>query len=310
MLRHPAHRQQRTCGPSDSYSGTHRSIRRVLRDTYPPSAQPRLESLLAQPAGFGVQFGSDRAQAHEVFPRSWFCSNLQLLWKPRENSATRFSDQDHILQPRSPESGVVHAGLNGQHLSIFQNNFLQARVLVNLQPKTMPGAVKESDAPPSAHLSRKTAFSKKFLDCLVNGHPIDSCLDSFQSERLTGLHCLPELPLRLARASAQNRSSHIAKISGLRIAWKNIEDNQRVCVKRTVAPFMRITCLVAAGDNRAARIAARAPDRRINFSPERFGTQRFAVPAPSFSGARFGRFQNFNRAFDASLRNSLDMAHH
>src|SRR5439155_12431472 len=173
-----------------------------------------------------------------------------------------------------------------------------------------PGAVKESDAPPSAHLSQKTAFSKKFLDCLVNGHPIDSCLDSFQSERLTGLHCLPKLPLRLARASAQNRSSHIAKISGLRIAWKNIEDNQRVCVKRTVAPLMRITCLVAAGDNRAGRIAARAQDRRINFSPENFGSQRFAVPAQSFSGAWFGRFQNFNGAFESSLRNSQGMAHH
>ena len=97
----------------------HRSSRRVLRGIYPPGAQPRLESWRAQRAGFGERFGSDRAQAHEVFPRSQFRSNLQLLWKPRQNSATRFGDQDHVFQPRSPESRVVQAWLNGHHLSIF-----------------------------------------------------------------------------------------------------------------------------------------------------------------------------------------------
>jgi len=46
-------------------------------------------------------------------------SNLQLLRKPRQNFATRFGNQDHVFQPRSPESGVVQAWLNGHHLSIF-----------------------------------------------------------------------------------------------------------------------------------------------------------------------------------------------
>src|SRR5437016_1442656 len=56
-------------------------------------------------------------------------------------------------------------------------------MLVNFQPKSMPGAMKESDPSASAHLSRKTPFSEKFLDRLVNRHPINSCLDSLQRQR-------------------------------------------------------------------------------------------------------------------------------
>src|SRR2546430_2572101 len=51
-------------------------------------------------------------------------------------------------------------------------------MLVNFQPKSMPGAMKESDPSASAHLSRKTPFSEKFLDRLVNRHPINSFRDS------------------------------------------------------------------------------------------------------------------------------------
>src|ERR1700745_1250451 len=99
-------------------------------------------------------------------------------------------------------------------------------MLVNFQPKAMPGAVEESDASPSAHFSRKTAFSEKFLDCLVNRHPIDSRPDFFQSKRLTGFRGLPKLSLRFARAAAQKGPGHVAKISSLRVARKDIEDNQ------------------------------------------------------------------------------------
>ena len=65
------------------------------------------------------KLGVQGAVAYQRVEDNAFHLNLQLLWKPRENSATRLSDQDHIFQPRSPESGVVQAGLNGQHLSIF-----------------------------------------------------------------------------------------------------------------------------------------------------------------------------------------------
>src|SRR5438552_2599009 len=70
-----------------------------------------------------------------------------------------------------------------------------------------------------------------------------SCAGSFAPLRTTALFCsmlkspialeietefyrFPNLTLAFARASAQHRPSHVAKISGLRVAWKNIEDNQ------------------------------------------------------------------------------------
>src|SRR5438093_11790536 len=124
-------------------------------------------------------------------------------------------------------------------------------MLVNFQPKTMPGAMKESDPSASAHLSRKTAFSEKFLDRLVNCHPIDSCLDSLQRERLTGFYCFPQLTLAFAGTSAQHRAGHVAKISGLRVAWTKIEDNQLIRKKRNIGRLMWIACLVATVDKRA-----------------------------------------------------------
>src|SRR6266498_6084255 len=99
-------------------------------------------------------------------------------------------------------------------------------MFVNFQSQAVPGAVEESNAPASAHFSRKTAFGEELLNRLVNHHPIDSRLDFLQSERLAGFHRVPKLTLAFTRPSAQNRSGHVAKISGLRIAWKNIEDNQ------------------------------------------------------------------------------------
>src|SRR5262245_62146554 len=116
-------------------------------------------------------------------------------------------------------------------------------MLVNFQPETMPGAVKESNAPASAYSSLKTALVEEFLDCFVNRHPIDARFDSLQSKRLTGFHRFPKLALGFARPSSQDRSCHIAEISGLCIAWKNIEDNQRIGVTRFVAAIMPNTSL-------------------------------------------------------------------
>src|SRR5262249_10859453 len=143
-------------------------------------------------------------------------------------------------------------------------------MLVDFQPKSMPSPMKKSNASASAHFSRETAFGEQVLNCRVDRHSIDSGPDPFQSERLTGLNGIPKLTLSVARPSTQDRPGHIAKISGLRVTRENIEDNQRICVKRTVAPFVRITRLIAARDNRTGRNTARAQNRRINFGPEDF----------------------------------------
>src|SRR5204862_5941666 len=95
-----------------------------------------------------------------------------------------------------------------------------------------------------------------------------------------------------------------------RVSREYLADNQWVRVKRTVTPLMWITRLVAAGDDRTGRKAARAQDRRINFGTERFRSQSFAVPAQSFSGSRLGPFQNFNGAFESLFSYSQGSTHH
>src|SRR5438445_13604596 len=121
----------------------------------------------------------------------------------------------------------------------------------------MTSAMKESDAPAFANPSRKTAPGEKFLDRLMNRHPIDASFDLFQSQGLPSFHRFPKFSLRVARASAQNRAGHVAEISCLPVARENIQDNQLIRVKRSVAALVRVAGLVATRDNCACRNATR-----------------------------------------------------
>jgi hypothetical protein len=51
-------------------------------------------------------------------------SNFQLFRKPRQNSATRFRNQNNIFQAHSTESGIIKPRLDREHLAIFQRHFL------------------------------------------------------------------------------------------------------------------------------------------------------------------------------------------
>src|SRR5947209_5305657 len=103
-------------------------------------------------------------------------------------------------------------------------------MFVNLETQAMPCAVKKSYAPPAANFGRETTAAKKFLDSFVNCHSVDPGLDPSQSQRLSCFHCVPKFSLRLACTSAQHRSRQIAKISGLRVTRKDVQNNQRICV--------------------------------------------------------------------------------
>ena len=73
---------------------------------------------------------------------------------------------------------------------------------------------------------------------------------------------------------------------------------------------MGVAGLVATGNDRACRNAARAQNCGIDFRAKHFGSQRFAVPAQSFSRASLGRFQDFNRAFESFFRDPQGLPHH
>src|SRR5438067_4108137 len=182
-------------------------------------------------------------------------------------------------------------------------------MLVNFQAQAVTCAVKKSYAPATANFSRETTAGEKFLDSFMNCHSVDASLDSCQGQCLPGFYCVPTFSLRLACASAQHRPRHVAKISGLRVTRKNIQNNQRICVQRPKAALVRVASLIATCDNRAVRISPRAQDRGVDFSSEDFGSQRPAVPAQSFAGAGLGRFQNFNRAFESFFGDAQSMSH-
>src|SRR6185369_3352864 len=145
-------------------------------------------------------------------------------------------------------------------------------MLVDLQSQPVSRPMEKSNSPAFANLRRKTTVCEELLNCLVNRHPIHARLDLFQSQRLPSLHRVPKLALRLARAPPQDGASHVAKIAGLRVARKNIENDERVRIESTRSALMRITRLIATGDDRPGRNATGTQNRGVNFCPEDFGS--------------------------------------
>src|SRR5436309_1301466 len=93
-------------------------------------------------------------------------------------TSARFRNQNHIFEPDSAEPGIVQARLNREYLPIFQNYFLQTRMLMNFQSKPVTGPVKESHSSSFADLSWEAAAGKKFLDSFVNRHSTDASFDA------------------------------------------------------------------------------------------------------------------------------------
>src|SRR5437762_9238398 len=97
-------------------------------------------------------------------------SNLQLFGKAGQNFAAGFRNRHYVFLTRAAHAGIVQAWFDCEHLTIFQNDLLQTRMLVYFQAKPMAGAVEKSDATPIAHLRRETATGEKLLDRFVNNH--------------------------------------------------------------------------------------------------------------------------------------------
>ena len=81
-------------------------------------------------------------------------SDFQTLLETREHSDAAFRQHHDIFQPHAAEPGIIKTWLNGQHLSWFENGFLEPWILVNLKPEAVPGPVKKSDLPALAHFGR------------------------------------------------------------------------------------------------------------------------------------------------------------
>ena len=129
--------------------------------------------------------------------------------------------------------GIIKTWLNCDNLPLFQNHLLQTRIIMDFQSEPVAGAVEKTDVLAFAHLSWKSAPLEKGLDRLVDRHSINPGFDPLQSQRLTIFYRLPKFPLRVAGPSSQDRSSDVAEVSGGRVAWKDVENNEGIGEQRT-----------------------------------------------------------------------------
>src|SRR5207302_6158960 len=110
--------------------------------------------------------------------------------------------------------------------SIFQHDFLQSRIFVNLEAESVTCSVEKSDVLTLSHFGRIAALLEQRLDRLVNFHSIDAVLDFTKRKLLSVFDRLPKFALCFAGAPAHNRPRHIAPITASRVARKNIENDQ------------------------------------------------------------------------------------
>src|SRR5947199_80973 len=75
----------------------------------------------------------------------------------------------------------------------------------------------------------------------------------------------PHLPLLFAGPTAYHCSRHVAPVAGLGVARKNIENDQRTCLERTDAAFMRLARLIATGHHCVRRHTAGVQNCAVYF---------------------------------------------
>ena len=72
---------------------------------------------------------------------------------------TTLCHHDHVFVAHPAEARIIKTRLDREHLSIFQCDFLQTRILVNLKPKSMSGPVKKSDLAAFSNFRRIAALA-------------------------------------------------------------------------------------------------------------------------------------------------------
>src|SRR6476620_10128488 len=122
---------------------------------------------------FGAALPSERVEDNA------FHLEFQLLRKARKNSATCLRDDYHVFQTRAAHAGVIQTRFDCEHLPILQDNFLQARMLVDFQTEPVPSTVEKSDTTAFAHSGHETATDEEFLNGFMNCHAVTAGLDSF-----------------------------------------------------------------------------------------------------------------------------------
>jgi hypothetical protein len=96
----------------------------------------------------------------------------------------------------------------------------------------MPRPVEKPDLPATPNFRRKTTVGEKLLHLVVQLQSIHARLHFLQRQRLALAHCIPEPALRFTRASPHDRPRHVAEVAALRVARKDVENDERIRFQR------------------------------------------------------------------------------
>ncbi len=126
-------------------------------------------------------------------------------------------------------------------------------------------------------------------------------LHGAQRERLTGADGLPQLPLGIARAAANDSARKVAVVAGARVAGEDIQDDQRMRAQRPAASLVWIARLLAAGDDGVARRAAGPEDGGVDLGAQNFRCELAPAPA-QLAAIDLGGGEHLDAAPHPSLR--------
>ena len=132
----------------------------------------------------------------------------------------------HIFDPHPADLRIIQPGLDRNNLALFENCLLEPGMFMNIQSKPMASAVEEANLPAFAHFGRESAGGEQSLDLVMNSEAISSRLHFLERELLPCEDNVPHPSLRFASPTTHDAASHVAEISGLRVAWENIENDQ------------------------------------------------------------------------------------
>src|SRR5205085_375344 len=172
-----------------------------------------------------------------------------------------------ILDPRSAHAWIIQARLDRQHLPDLEHRFLKTRVFMDLQSETVTRPVEKPNLPAVANFRRETAIGKELLYLVVQFKAVHAWLHFLQRELLPFPHRLPESSLRFTRAAAHHRPRHVAEVTALRVARKDVENNQRIRLQRPGSSLVRSRMFDASNSwaNPSGKFAGTTAERTPRF---------------------------------------------
>ena len=177
------------------------------------------------------------------------------LEDPRETGqifAARFRYHDDIFQPHAADALVIEPRLYGHDLSRFQDvtSHADAGRLMEFKSEPMTGAVEIPLHAAVLNSCIKAKLCKSCLNRCVYFFRDDPAADHSEGNILPRFYGRVNLFQLRRRFAADYGAREVRIIKRFLATRENIHDDRLMSVKRSRALFVRVDCLMAAGDDR------------------------------------------------------------